>query len=328
MRNYLLILIILLSTISVSADDRALFGLRGPVKSATFSTRLSYIGFVEELSDVFEFSPEGEWQYFSNNEKKRESDDVKIYRKDGEIIATVRKFGDYQTEKIIWEMTNIRGDEYVSTFTLEEPDIKHVYYLTYDNGNLFCESARHEGKDWIKPNCTEVVYKVLEHDKYGNWIKRKAVYNRSDAGIETCKIEYYPEEMIPRDISKVEDERVPVIVEEEVIKPKVDDNAVYADPETKPAFPGGTAAIFRHIAKTMRYPLIAQENGKQGKVTVSFIVEKDGTLSNLKVSIGVDPNLDKEALRVIKILPKFTPGKINGKPVRTSMNLPVTFKLN
>lgn len=120
------------------------------------------------------------------------------------------------------------------------------------------------------------------------------------------------------------------IIEEDVeeIKPTIDYNAIFTDPETKPEFPGGTAAIYRHIAKAMRYPLIAQENGKQGKVTVSFIIEKDGTLSDVKVTKGVDPNLDKEAIRVIKTLPNFTPGKMNGKPVRTSMSLPVTFKLN
>lgn len=120
------------------------------------------------------------------------------------------------------------------------------------------------------------------------------------------------------------------LIEEDVqeIKPAVDYNAIFTDPETKPEFPGGAAAIYRHIAKTMRYPLIAQEKGKQGKVTVAFIVEKDGTLSDVKVTNGVDPNLDKEAIRVIKTLPKFTPGKINDKPVRTSMSLPVTFKLN
>lgn len=122
---------------------------------------------------------------------------------------------------------------------------------------------------------------------------------------------------------------IPIIEEEvEEIIPAVDYNAIFTDPETKPEFPGGTAAIYRHIAKTMRYPLIAQENGKQGKVTVSFIIEKDGALSDVKVTKGVDPNLDKEAIRIIKTLPNFTPGKMNGKPVRTSMSLPVTFKLN
>lgn len=121
---------------------------------------------------------------------------------------------------------------------------------------------------------------------------------------------------------------IPIIENDEEIKPVVDYNAIFTDPETKPEFPGGTAAIYRHIAKTMRYPLIAQEKGKQGKVTVSFIIERDGKLGDVKVTKGVDPNLDKEAIRVIKTLPNFTPGKMNGKPVRTSMSLPVTFKLN
>lgn len=122
---------------------------------------------------------------------------------------------------------------------------------------------------------------------------------------------------------------IPIIEDEvEEIMPPVDYDAIFTDPETMPEFPGGTAAIFQHIAKTMRYPLIAQENGIQGKVIVSFVVEKDGSISDVKVTKGVDPSLDKEAMRVIKTLPEFTPGKINGKLVRTSMSLPVTFKLD
>lgn len=115
--------------------------------------------------------------------------------------------------------------------------------------------------------------------------------------------------------------------EEEVIRPAADEDAVYSVTEVPPAFPGGTAAIFTHIAKTMRYPMMAQENGVQGRVIVGFVVEKDGTLGDVKVVKGVDSDLDKEALRVINTLPKFTPGKINGRPVRTSMSLPVTFRL-
>lgn len=134
--------------------------------------------------------------------------------------------------------------------------------------------------------------------------------------------EFSPNDLIPEII---EDESP---IEEKEVKPAVDDNAVYTVPETEPEFPGGLAAIYSHIAKTMRYPLIAQENGVQGKVIVGFIIEKDGSISDLKVIQSVSSDLDKEAMRVIGTLPRFTPGKVNGVPVRTQMSLPITLRLN
>ncbi len=116
--------------------------------------------------------------------------------------------------------------------------------------------------------------------------------------------------------------------DEKALQPEVEDDDIYDKVETEPSFPGGISAIFTHIAKNMRYPLIAAENGIQGKVIVSFVIEKNGSISNVIVTKGVNPDLDKEAVRVVKTLPKFSsPGKINGKPKRTKMNLPVNFRL-
>ncbi len=93
MRIFIIFLIIGLSTLTANADGRALFGLRGSVKRTSFITWLSYIGFMEELADVFEFSPEGELQSFSNNEKKSEHDDVNICRKEAiRVIKPLTKF--------------------------------------------------------------------------------------------------------------------------------------------------------------------------------------------------------------------------------------------
>lgn len=108
-----------------------------------------------------------------------------------------------------------------------------------------------------------------------------------------------------------------------------EDNSIYTQVETEPAFPGGLGALMSHIAKNQKYPLIAQENGEQGKVIVSLVIEKDGSVGEVEVRQSVSPALDKEAVRVVKSLPKFSsPGKINGLAVRTKMSLPVSFKLN
>ena len=97
--------------------------------------------------------------------------------------------------------------------------------------------------------------------------------------------------------------------------------------EQQPQFPGGQAALFSWLSQNIHYPPVAEENGIYGRVVVSFVVEPDGSISNVQVVRGVDPSLDKEAVRVTKAMPKWQPGRQNGQAVRVRYNLPVTFKL-
>lgn len=113
----------------------------------------------------------------------------------------------------------------------------------------------------------------------------------------------------------------------QVVDKTEEDNTIYERVETDPAFPGGLGALMSHIAKNQRYPLLAQEKREQGKVVVSFVIEKDGSVGEVNLVQKVSPALDNEAIRVVKTLPKFTPGKINGRVVRSKMSLPITFRL-
>ncbi len=97
--------------------------------------------------------------------------------------------------------------------------------------------------------------------------------------------------------------------------------------EDMPEFPGGEMALRTFIANAIKYPVIAQENGIQGKVYVTFVVGKDGSVNNASIARGVDPSLDKEALRVVNTLPKWKPGKQRGKPVNVSYTVPINFVL-
>ena len=97
--------------------------------------------------------------------------------------------------------------------------------------------------------------------------------------------------------------------------------------EEMPKFPGGDAELLKFISKSIRYPVIAQENGIQGRVICSFVVNRDGSIVDAQVLRGVDPSLDKEALRVINSMPKWSPGKQRGKPVRVKYTVPITFRL-
>ena len=105
----------------------------------------------------------------------------------------------------------------------------------------------------------------------------------------------------------------------------VDEVLQFVPSEDMPIFPGN---INKWISKNIKYPSLAADNGIQGKVYLKFVVEKDGTISNIEVVRGVDLSLDKEAVRVISKMPKWKPGKQRGKPVRVSYNLPITFQLD
>jgi len=108
---------------------------------------------------------------------------------------------------------------------------------------------------------------------------------------------------------------------------EAEDAPVFFIVEEMPDFPGGQLALRKFIAQAIKYPVIAQENGIQGKVFVNFVVNKDGTVTGAKIARGVDPSLDKEALRVVNSLPKWKPGKQGGKPVRVSYTVPINFVL-
>lgn len=97
--------------------------------------------------------------------------------------------------------------------------------------------------------------------------------------------------------------------------------------EEMPEFPGGELALRKFIAESIKYPVIAQENGIQGKVYVNFVVGKDGRVTNARVIRSIDPALDKEALRVINSLPVWKPGLQRGEPVRVSFSVPISFVL-
>lgn len=106
-----------------------------------------------------------------------------------------------------------------------------------------------------------------------------------------------------------------------------DPNKIYDKVEVMPEYPGGAAAFMRYLAQNVKYPTVAQENGTQGIVVVQFVVDADGSVTNAHVITSVDPYLDEEALRVIKSMPRWTPGKLNGKPVRVKYTTPIKFRL-
>lgn len=106
-----------------------------------------------------------------------------------------------------------------------------------------------------------------------------------------------------------------------------DENIVFVVAEKMPSFPGGQQALMKYLNENIRYPIIAQENGVQGRVIVQFTVRKDGTIDDVKVVRSADPSLDKEAVRLVKSMPNWEPGKQRGKAVHCKFTVPIVFKL-
>lgn len=136
--------------------------------------------------------------------------------------------------------------------------------------------------------------------------------------------EEQPEILDQDDIEETKIE-LPTVIEEEE---EVAEEQIFLVVEDTPEFPGGEAQIFKYLSDNIEYPTMERDNGIQGLVVVSFVVEKDGSITNVKVLKGVTPNINAEAERVVKKMPRWKPGRQRGKPVRVAINLPIRFTLN
>lgn len=112
-----------------------------------------------------------------------------------------------------------------------------------------------------------------------------------------------------------------------VTQAPIEEKKVYEMVEQMPAFPGGNQALMKYIADNLKYPTVAMENGVQGRVICQFVVNEEGKVENVRVVRSLDPNCDKEAIRVISSLPRWIPGKQNGRAVSVYYTVPIVFKL-
>ena len=113
-----------------------------------------------------------------------------------------------------------------------------------------------------------------------------------------------------------------------IYEPEPEPDEILPFVEDQPEFPGGTAALMEYLRKNIKYPAICRENNIQGRVVVTFVVNKDGSIVDIEIARGVNPSLDKEAVRVISQMPNWKPGYQLGRPVRVRYSLPVNFRLN
>ena len=195
------------------------------------------------------------------------------------------------------------------------------------------KEAKVEKKEQIKVEPEKVVEKVKSSVKFtapvikkDNEVKEEDEIKldeveKSNKAIGAINVEGNDE--VGGEVLKLKEE----IAAPEPPKQQVEENKVFDVVEQMPSFPGGMGALMSWLSQNIKYPVIAAENGVQGRVIVQFVVEKDGSITDVKVAKSVDPSLDKEAARVVSAMPKWTPGKQNGSAVRVKYTVPVTFKL-
>jgi periplasmic protein TonB len=129
-------------------------------------------------------------------------------------------------------------------------------------------------------------------------------------------------------ISSEGESRVPEFIFEYYVEPEVDENRIFIAVEEDPSFPGGQVELMKYLSSTLRYPTAAREAGLDGIVFISFVVEKDGSISDIRVLRGPGGGLDDEAVRVIRNMPRWKPGKQMNQPVRVQFSIPVRFVLD
>lgn len=137
------------------------------------------------------------------------------------------------------------------------------------------------------------------------------------------------EDIQTKDFNSEDDKNKKVVIQAPIAAPVEDpeESRIHVVVERMPEFPGGEAAMNQFINRTIRYPVIAQENGIQGRVVVQFVVNTDGKIVDVEVVRGVEESLDKEAIRVVKAMPPWNPGRQGGKNVRVKYTLPIRFRI-
>ena len=227
----------------------------------------------------------------------------------GFVILTVKNIVDEQRAKVaITQVTELTA--------LNQP--KKKAEVKQKKVEVIPEKVVERVKSSIK--FTAPIIKKDEEVKPEDEIKTQDQLNESKTAIGTF------------DVKGNDDANGEVLKAKEVIAqpepPKHEEESkVFDIVEQMPSFPGGPAALMKFLSENIKYPVVAQENGVQGRVVVAFVVERDGSITDVHIARGVDPSLDQEAVRVVKSMPKWTPGKQNGSAVRVKFNVPVAFRL-
>lgn len=194
------------------------------------------------------------------------------------------------------------------------------------------KEAKVEKKEVIKTEPEKVVEKVKSSVKFTAPVIKKDNEVKEEDEIKLDEVEKSNKAIGSFNVEGNDEVGGEVLkAKEEIAAPEPpkheEETKIFDVVEQMPAFPGGNAALMQYLSSSIKYPVVAQENGVQGRVVISFVVERDGSITDVQVARSVDPSLDKEAVRVVKGMPHWIPGKQNGSAVRVKYNVPVSFRL-
>jgi TonB family protein len=199
----------------------------------------------------------------------------------------------------------------------------------YPNGKIYIiKNYLPDGKAFFG-DCRDSLGNVLTENGNGKWVQYNSDFTKitAEGNVENGKEEGEWHGSVNANVNfKSLYHQGDVVSSDAFDRPGAD--SAFTKVDVVPGFPGGLEEFAKFLGHNTRYPVDARQQGIQGKVTISFIVETDGTLTNLKISKGVDKIIDDEALIVMKLSPPWNPGLVNGKPVRVSFSVPITFALS
>lgn len=226
------------------------------------------------------------------------------------VFFAMRMITTYQTERKAKEsMTQVTE---LSNIQLQQPEVPEENII-----QQYIAPPPVELKSSIK--FTPPVIKKDEEVSEDAEMKTQEFLTTSDLSISIADVKGTNEET-GVDIATLQDHKVIVAAEEPEEK-------IFEVVEQPASFPGGQAALMTWLSENIRYPVIAQENGIQGRVILQFVVSSDGTIDDIKVVRGVDPSLDREATRLVSEMPKWIPGRQGGRAVKVRFTLPIVFRL-
>ena len=229
-------------------------------------------------------------------------------------LAAVLLFLGLQLQKMVEANKTVENTQAVELSSLEQK-----------------KEAKVEKKEIIKTEPEKVVEKVKSSVKFTAPVIKKDSEVKEEDEIKLEEVEKSNKAIGSFTVEGNDEVGGEVLKAKDDIKapepPKHEENKIFTVVEQMPMYPGGDAALMQYLSSNIHYPAVAAENGVQGRVVVGFVVERDGSITDVNVMRSVDPSLDREAVRVVKNMPRWTPGKQNGSAVRVKYQVPVTFRL-
>ena len=230
-------------------------------------------------------------------------------------LAAVLLFLGLQLQKMVEANKTVENTQAVELSSLEQKK----------------KEAKVEKKEIIKTEPEKVVEKVKSSVKFTAPVIKKDSEVKEEDEIKLEEVEKSHKAIGSFTVEGNDEVGGEVLKAKDDIKapepPKHEENKIFTVVEQMPMYPGGDAALMQYLSSNIHYPAVAAENGVQGRVVVGFVVERDGSITDVNVMRSVDPSLDREAVRVVKNMPRWTPGKQNGSAVRVKYQVPVTFRL-